>query len=223
MKKSLIKLILIILLLSFAFVFVKDYIKTKNNNQIKIAFLGESLTFLGCYEETGYVKLTIKELENRGKKVELIPVGLCGARSFDILNIIDNDVISKKPDLLIMMIGINDALAEPDKIQNFKNNIKQIIKKLKENKINTIILNITVTEKDAFYANDAINQHNKVISDITKQEKIKTIDINSVMKKQIKKSGKNTMEEYFMTEDGIHLSNLGNKILADTLVKNIRF
>ncbi len=76
----------------------------------KIAFLGDSITQQGA-GTGGYVRLVISGLEANGIKATAIPAGISGHKSNQMLERLDRDVLSKKPDWMTLSCGVNDVLA----------------------------------------------------------------------------------------------------------------
>ncbi len=208
------------LILFFIAGFVSGKIQTKNSMPLRIAFLGDSITDLGWSEDFGYVKQTVKELQEKGIKVIPVPAGIWGHRTQDMLERIDNDVIKYYPDIMVFMGGINDVIHQRERFDDFKSNIKQIIDKAKANNIKIIMLNLTVMTNDIYSEdNKEIDKYNEFLSEFAKKENIKLIDVNSAFKEEIKRV--EDANDYILTTDGLHLNEKGNKIITDLLVKEI--
>jgi lysophospholipase L1-like esterase len=77
-------------------------------NGDKIAFLGDSITAGGA-RKNGYVTLVMEALKSEGLDVSSVPAGKSGNRSNDMLARLDADVISKKPQWLLLSCGVNDV------------------------------------------------------------------------------------------------------------------
>ncbi len=193
------------------------YSEVQNNidKELNIAFFGDSITEYGWTEQDGYVKLTVNELLKRGKKVIPIPAGVAGDTSSDLLSRIEDDVISKHPDVVVLMCGLNDIHFFPDEINTFKANMESITDKLIENNIKVVLLNITVYEGEFAELDSAIDEYNKVIKEIADNKKITLVDVRSDIKNF---AGKTGTEDLILTVDGVHFNYDGNKILADALV-----
>ena len=67
----------------------------------KIAFMGDSITQAGAGPK-GYVTLVIKGLEAAGVKTTAIPAGISGHKSNNMLERLDRDALSKKPDWMTL-------------------------------------------------------------------------------------------------------------------------
>lgn len=84
---------------------------------IKILFFGDSITDMGRHRDTdgvfgrgmGYVFLTDQRLKEKyPHQYEIINRGCSGDTINDLVNRYENDVIEQKPDVLSILIGVND-------------------------------------------------------------------------------------------------------------------
>ena len=105
---------------------VKNYAKFKTNENILI--LGDSITELYPIDEI-YGNLPI------------VKSGVSGYKTTDILKRMDEMAYEYNPTKVILLIGINDIAYDTstENVDKTLNNIKTIIKKLKQNRKNTKI------------------------------------------------------------------------------------
>ena len=78
----------------------------------KIIFLGDSLTALAVKDKRvpegkGYVPLVREALKAKGVEVDAVATG--GHKVTNLLQRVDKDVIAKKPTIVVIQIGVNDA------------------------------------------------------------------------------------------------------------------
>lgn len=109
----------------------------KNKGQYRIFVFGDSVT---AKNEGGlaYPKLLEKKLnsENKKIKVEVINFGLKKANSFNVLDDVKNAVKKHKPDMVMVMMGVND---KGEKISYKDKNISKIISILKSTAIYKVV------------------------------------------------------------------------------------
>jgi len=87
----------------------------------RILFFGDSLTFLAGREEpkkyvtNGYVRIVKETLDttHKGKHIEVDWVATGGHTVPDLLKRLDKDVLPKKPTIVVIQIGCNDARRIP--------------------------------------------------------------------------------------------------------------
>src|SRR5262245_41634210 len=135
MKRILIPVLLIIIS-SFAFMPQK---------KTKIIFFGDSITRNGA-DTGGYIRRidTMCRKEGLGDKYEFIGSGIGGNKVYDLYLRMDDDVLAKNPDVVIIYIGVNDVWhkasagtgTDADKFERFYN---AILKKLKDKNIKIIL------------------------------------------------------------------------------------
>lgn len=74
-----------------------------------IAFLGDSITESGWINPTGYVNLAVAGLKATGIRVTVIPAGISGEKSDQMLKRLRRDVLDRKPDWMLLSCGVNDV------------------------------------------------------------------------------------------------------------------
>src|SRR5689334_14387952 len=107
----------------------------------KVIFFGDSITQQGA-EPGGYITRidSMCKLENTSSQYEFLGAGIGGNKVYDLYLRMDDDVLAKNPDIVVIYIGVNDVWhktsygtgTDPDKFEKFYN---AIIKKLKEKNI----------------------------------------------------------------------------------------
>lgn len=110
---------------------------------MKIVFLGDSVTE-GCFElladgdgfrtvrdpENGYVSVLRRRLTSQYPDLEIINAGVEGNATQDVLLRLDRDVLSEKPDLTVVCLGLNDVWMR--KPETYADNLSQIFTALRD-------------------------------------------------------------------------------------------
>src|SRR5262245_30903984 len=98
----------------------------------RIIFFGDSLTELAIKDKNvpegkGYVPLVREALKDKGVEVDAVATG--GHRVPNLLARVDRDVLSRKPTIVVIQIGVNDAGSgvTPEK---FKTQLEELIDRL---------------------------------------------------------------------------------------------
>src|SRR6266487_2892731 len=78
----------------------------------KVLFFGDSLTALAIKDRNvpegkGYVPLVREALKDKGVEVDAVATG--GHRVPNLLARVEKDVLSKKPTIVVIQIGVNDV------------------------------------------------------------------------------------------------------------------
>ena len=212
MKKNFITLLFILIITGIVY-----FICGQSKSPIKIAFFGDSITDIRWQKDGGYVIPAVYSLNMAGYKVIPIYAGKAGNTTTDMLRRMDYDVIQYNPDVVFFMGGINDVWKNRVEFDQSKQNISEIINRFKQSGIKLIVISVTlVTEDVNCPKNKEVDRYNEFLKEITAQNDIQYIDVNKVFKDELK-NYKNPSG--VLTTDGIHLNKNGNRILAQTLVK----
>jgi lysophospholipase L1-like esterase len=208
----------------------------------KIAFLGDSITEAGN-KTNGYITLVIDALNMEGLKATAIPAGKSGNRSPDMLARLDEAVISKKPDWMLLSCGVNDVWHFTLKlgarsfvgvpIDDYKKNIREIITKAEAAGIKVMILTSTMIgeapEKDT---NLKLVPYNDFLRKLAQEKGLPLADLDKDMRAKLKampdEPGKAKMfgEPKYerniknkLTSDGCHMNPLGNAMMAKGILR----
>src|SRR6266446_2566401 len=100
----------------------------------RIIFFGDSLTALAIKdahvpEGKGYVPIVRAALKEREVDVDAVATG--GHKVTDLLKRVDQDVVAKKPTIVVIQIGVNDASAGVTP-EMFKSQLEELIGKLQQ-------------------------------------------------------------------------------------------
>ena len=191
----------------------------KQKSNLKIAFLGDSITWLGWNTPYGYVQKTVKALNDEGFIITPYPEGVCGNVTQEMLDRMDSDILNNKPDIMFFMGGINDVWLKNNRVRKYRKNVEKIIDKAQNDNIEVIIINLTViTENSKARKNKKIAKYNKMLTKIAKEKDVQLIDINTSLWNEINKHDKHSC--IVTTSDGVHLNENGNDILSKKVVSD---
>src|SRR5262249_35541353 len=108
----------------------------------RIIFLGDSLTELAQKAgPKGYVSIVREALKDRNLDVEVDAVATGGHTVPDLLARLDGDVLAKKPTVVVIQIGCNDA-RRIDKAK-FKSGLEELIDRLQQARIQVVLCSLT--------------------------------------------------------------------------------
>lgn len=208
----------------------------------KIAFMGDSITEGGA-KPGGYVTLVMDALKKEGLEVLSVPAGKSGHRSNDMLARLDNDVISKKPQWMILSCGVNDVwhfklrlgerTFEGVPLDDYKKNITAIIDKAQAADIKVMVLTSTMIGEDPERElNRSLIPYNDFLREIAKEKKCLLADLNNDMQEALKKisdvkgpakmfgePGYKRDIKNKLTTDGCHMNAQGNVMMAKGILR----
>ena len=217
MKKN----VFAVILLLFACT-LSAQIAVKNGE--KIAFLGDSITQLGKNKAPymGYLHLVIDGLNRSGIKASMVPAGISGHKSTQMLARVDKDVIKKKPQWMLLSCGVNDVwhgkrgVALPD----YKKNITEIVDKAQKAGIKVVIMTSSMIREDAGNnLNTTLKAYNDFLRTLAKEKKCLLADINAKMQEEVSSKELSCIKGNKLTYDGVHMNGRGHMMMASVILE----
>ena len=211
------------------------------NSNKKVVFLGDSITqnaVINSDKFKGFISLLG---ENVGQNTELIGKGIGGDKVSDLLTRYRDDVIKLNPDMVFIYIGVNDVWHKYDygtgtDIDLYENGLRQIIADLKENGVEVILCTPTVIgeNKGEFtlvnqfkdietmeIMNNDLDDYSDVIRKLSREFDTKLLDLRKIFMQYISENNPENKSKGVLTTDGVHLNNLGSKLIANEMIKFI--
>ena len=206
-----------------------------NDNQ-RILFIGDSITDVKfnrrCARGIGgkkvYCLQVAKELKRKHKGLKFFYKGIASNRTYHVYDRLTKDCINLKPDLIIMLIGVNDAWENyvpeqyPPLLRPMEPHIKEVYRRIKAELPSTKLITLlpflihTIEEKlpfqkvlDAFI--DDLRQYATGNAD-------EIIDLQKVFNEAEKST-----DPYLLARDGIHPTDLGHSVIAKEILEKIAY
>ena len=188
----------------------------------RIVFFGDSITQAGV-NPGGYIDRLKKMLP--ADQYELIGAGIGGNKIYDLFLRMDDDVLAKQPDVVVIWVGVNDVWhkatsgtgTDPDKFVKF---YEAVVKKLKAANIRVILCTpATIGEKtDMTNQQDGdLNQYSQFIRDLAKKYDLPVVDLRKDFMAYDLKSNPENKDRGILTTDRVHLNDAGNQFVADEM------
>ena len=185
-------------------------------NGESIAFLGDSITQAGAASPGGYVRLVASGLAAQGIEITVIPAGIGGHKSNDMLARLERDVLSKKPTWMTLSCGVNDVWhgAHGVELEAYKTNITAILDRCQEAGVKVVVLtatqiNLPVTNPE----NVKLETYNAFLRETAKARNLPLADLYAAMAEEqaaLEKAG----IKRALTTDGVHMNLHGNLMMA---------
>lgn len=189
----------------------------------KVAFLGDSITQGGQSSPGGYVQLVGSGLAANGVKIEIIGAGISGHKSNQMLERLDRDVLSKKPQWMTLSCGVNDVWhgAKGVTLEDYKKNITAIIDQAQAAGVKVMILTSTMIKEDQATAeNQKLVSYNECLRALAVEKKCLLADLNAEMQAAIAEAAKTRPAKgNYLTSDGVHMASAGNVMMATGVLK----
>lgn len=197
----------------------------------KVIFFGDSITELGV-KPGGYVTKvdSLCKLEGRGDAFDFIGSGISGNKIYDLFLRLEDDVLNKNPDIVIIYVGVNDVWhktllgtgTDADKFEKF---YLAILKKLKDKNIKAILCTPAVVGEKTDMSNPLdgdLNRYCNIIREIAKKNNLPLIDLRQQFFDYNKANNPKNEEKNILTFDKVHLNAKGNQLVAEAMWKAVK-
>lgn len=192
--------------------------ESDNTNAKTYVAVGDSLTAgtgVSRYEES-YVYLLAQKLSARNKinlHVEAIP----GATAKQTVELLLDSTIKKNPDIVTVLIGINDVHGTVSK-QEFAIEYEKILQRLTQEtgaKIYTVAISYMgdkslILPPYTVYFDKRIREFNRVIQELSQEYNVKYVDVYTATKKD-------SLQRSYYSEDLFHPSAIGYSLWAQLI------
>ena len=196
----------------------------------RIIFFGDSITQAGV-QPTGYITKLGEMLKQKNvdNNYELIGAGIGGNKIYDLYLRMDDDVLSKSPDMVVIWVGVNDVWhkrtygtgTDPDKFEKF---YSAVLKKLQQKNIKVAICTPAAIGEKTDFSNELdgdLNKYSSIIRGIAKKNGCALIDLrHSFLQYNLANNGENK-DRGILTTDGVHLNEKGNYLVAEEMMRAI--
>ena len=141
----------------------------------------------------------------------------------------EDDVLSKNPDVVVIFIGVNDVWhkrtsgtgTDANKFENF---YSAILKKLADKNIKVILCTPAAIGEKTDVSNELdgdLNKYCNIIRDLSTKNNLPLIDLRKIFLNYNLKNNPENKDRGILTSDGVHLNETGNQLVADEMWKAI--
>ncbi|MEZ6141425.1 MAG: SGNH/GDSL hydrolase family protein [Zavarzinella sp.] len=198
----------------------------------RIVFLGDSITQAGNRKD-GYVDIIRTEMKEKRADlgIEVIGAGISGNKVPDLQKRLERDVLSKKPTIVFIYIGINDVWhgekdpARGTSKENFEAGLKEIIAKVQQGGAKVILCTPSVIGEKTDGTNNLdskLDEYSAISRKVATETKSSMCDLRQAFLDHLKTNNKGNKERGVLTSDRVHLNGEGNKFVAATMLKMLK-
>lgn len=196
----------------------------------RVVFFGDSITEAGALPG-GYIaqmrdSLTVRKINGR---YELIGSGIGGNKVYDLFLRLEDDVLKRKPDVVVLYVGINDVWhrqmfgtgTDADKFQKF---YLALIQKLKARNIKVIACTPTCIGERPGGLNplDAeLDRFAAIVRQVAADTETLVCDLRQAFIAYESLYNRTEKPSGILTTDGVHLNDHGNKLVAEILMERL--
>lgn len=214
-------------LLSLSAILLITSLSMVNQKKTKIVFFGDSITQMGA-DPGGYIVRIGDALKGKGlaSQYDLIGAGIGGNKVYDLYLRMDDDVLAKNPDVVVIWVGVNDVWhktsgtgTDADKFEKF---YVAIVKKLQAKNIKIIVTTPATIGERTDYTNQQdgdLNYYSNIIRKIAKEYKTAIVDLRKDFRDYDLKNNPDNKESGILTTDRVHLNEAGNKFVAEKMLE----
>jgi lysophospholipase L1-like esterase len=193
----------------------------------KIVFFGDSITEMGV-QAGGYVSIVKKTLDST--KYTLVGAGIGGNKVYDLYLRLEDDVLSKNPDVVVIYVGVNDVWhkqssgtgTDQNKFVKF---YQALIKKISATGAKIILCTPAVIGEKKNGGNELDQELDKYAGEIRKlaeEHNLPLVDLRSVFTAYGQANNPQDVAKGVLTTDGVHLNDKGNQLVAAQLLPLIK-
>lgn len=202
----------------------------------KVLFIGDSITdikfnfrMMSSIKGRNIYALQLKKrFKSYSRGIDVKIRGIASNRTYHVYDRLTKDCIDLKPDVIIMLIGVNDAWENyvpeqyPPLVRPMEPHIREVYRRIKTELPNAQILYLmpfmidAVEEKLPFHR--TLDEFREVLKNIALENGAKVLDLQEVFYEAQK-----TFDPKELAIDGIHPTNLGHKVMADAIEKMIEY
>ncbi len=211
----------------FLFLVLTILLAMTTQKKTKVIFFGDSITQMGI-NPGGYIVAMDEDLKAKGlqSKYDLVGAGIGGNKVYDLYLRMDEDVLAKNPDIVIIWVGVNDVWhktsgtgTDADKFEKF---YVAIVKKLQAKNIKVIVATPAVIGERTDYSNQQdgdLNYYSNIIRKIAKEYNTGLVDLRKDFRDYDLKNNPDNKESGILTVDRVHLTSTGNKFVAQKMLE----
>ena len=204
----------------------------------RIVFFGDSITEWERDKSdpvnlgTGFVSLVAADLLEHHRELDLqfFNRGIGGNKVQDLLDRVDTDCLSLNPDVVILMVGINDTwhlvgkggFASDGEQERFETVYRQLLQTLRTAGIERILLMepfVLDYPEDRMEWRKDLDPKIQIIRHLAREFKLELIPLDGLMNEQALLNGRRELTG----DDGVHPTLAGANIIAQEILKRLTF
>lgn len=189
----------------------------------QIVAIGDSITAGGGYLRD--IDAVLKSQYADMKLPNVINKGIGGQKAEDLVRRFDADVVKLKPACVTISIGINDVwhrLGGPHDakvLAAYKSNVATMVDRAQQAGIRVILLTPTLIQEDSnSEGNKRLLLYVEAEKQIAAEKKCQFVDLHGMFRAALKQKPA-TVKGNWLTSDGVHMSPLGDAVMATGVLR----
>ena len=197
----------------------------------KVIFFGDSITE-AAVKPGGYIRLmdSLIAAAQKSTQYELVGAGISGNKIYDLYLRIEDDVIKKQPDIVVIYVGVNDVWHKASSgtgtdYGKFGRFYEAVVNKLQAAGAKVIVCTPAVIGERTDHSNQQdgdLNLYSQWLRDFCASRQLPLVDLRSnFIQHNLAKNPQNK-ESGILTTDRVHLNAAGNLLVATAMWKVIQ-
>ena len=207
----------------FACLFLMSF---RGDKKKKVVFFGDSITQAGV-QKGGYIDVLQNMIAANGAadKFELNGAGIGGNKIYDLYLRMDKDVLEKKPDVVVIWVGVNDvwhksSFGTGTDFDKFGGFYDAVVKKIQATGAKVIVVTPAAIGEKNDYSNAQdgdLNAYSSWIRKYAKNNGLGLVDLRTVFHEYSLANNPDNNTKGILTTDGVHLNEKGNALVAEQM------
>jgi lysophospholipase L1-like esterase len=196
----------------------------------RVIFFGDSITEQAA-KPGGFIVKIDSMLQKNGLKdnYDLVGAGVSSNKVYDLYLRLEDDVLNKNPDIVVIFIGVNDvwhkrSFGTGTDANKFEVFYSAILKKLADKNIKAILCTPAAIGEKTDVSNEQdgdLNKYCNIVRDLAAKNNLPMIDLRKLFIGYNLKNNPENKDRGILTRDGVHLNETGNQLVADEMWKAI--
>ncbi|MBU3744548.1 MAG: G-D-S-L family lipolytic protein [Sediminibacterium sp.] len=197
----------------------------------KIIFFGDSITQAGV-QPGGYIRLmdSMIALDKKSADYELVGAGIGGDKIYDLYLRMEEDVLKKQPDVVVIYVGVNDVWHKTSSgtgtdYNKFGRFYEAVVAKLQAAGAKVIICTPAVIGERTDHSNPQdgdLNFYSQWLRNFAAKKAIPLVDLRNLFIQYNLANNTQNKESGILTTDRVHLNATGNTLVAKEMWKVIQ-
>lgn len=196
-----------------------------------VVFFGDSITQAGA-QPGGYITRidSLCRREGKGDAFSFVGAGIGGNKVYDLYLRMQEDVLDKKPDLVVVWVGVNDVWhkrsygtgTDPDKFEKF---YQAIIDRITAAGSKVILCTPACIGEKTDFSNEQdgdLNEYSKIIRSLAQKNGCRLLDLRKIFLEYDLQHNPENKDRGILTVDRVHLNATGNELVAEKMWDMIR-
>ena len=199
-------------------------VAARTTERKRVIFFGDSITEAGA-KPGGYIRLLREMVDTT--QYELVGAGISGNKVTDLQARIQQDVLDKKPEVVMVYIGINDVWhfykfegTTGTEADRYEAGLRDVAKQIQDQGATVVFCTPTVIGEDPdsdSEENVRLAEYADIVRKVAQDTGSPLCDLREAYRTYLKKNNPNKAYEGILTSDGVHMNEAGNQFLAERM------